>query len=181
MVIGRNDPRLAKNTGLKEAIQIGLDEAFAALEEAIYDLSDEQVASFPIPGRNNIAWIVMHTLMNLDIYAVCFQTGKGTVDLWDQRWHYNSPRPRPGEPFPSQQEMMQMLRGLRAAAQPALEEADEGALLGRRRCEDWWSGTAADAYMRTIFHTMAHLRQVWLLRGALGLTDGKSWPQQHWA
>ncbi len=36
-------------------------------------------------------------------------------------------------------------------------------------------------YMWTIFHTMAHSRQIWLLRGALGLTDGRSWPQQHWA
>jgi hypothetical protein len=39
----------------------------------------------------------------------------------------------------------------------------------------------SDAYMRTICHTMAHVRQIWLLRGALGLTDGKSWPRQHWA
>jgi hypothetical protein len=30
-------------------------------------------------------------------------------------------------------------------------------------------------------NTAAHVRQIWLLRGALGLTDGKAWPQQHWA
>jgi hypothetical protein len=47
---------------------------------------------------------------------------------------------------------------------------------------EWpWPGNRGDFLKRTIFHTMAHVRQIWLLRGALGLTDGKSWPQQHYA
>ena len=29
-------------------------------------------------------------------------------------------------------------------------------------------------------HTMAHVRQIWLMRGAMGLTDKDGWPVQHW-
>ena len=173
--------KLAKDTTLKGAIEIGLDEALTALEESFHDLSDEQVWSFPIKGRNNIAWILMHTLMNLDIYAVLFQTGQGLTESWGERWKYKAPRPEPGEAFPSQRELVQTLHEVRDAAGPALSDAEEADLLGRRHSQDWWKGSAADAYMRTICHTMAHVRQIWLLRGALGLTDGATWPQQHWA
>ena len=39
----------------------------------------------------------------------------------------------------------------------------------------WWfeeqpSKVRADAFMRAIFHTLAHVRQIWYLRGLLGLT-----------
>ena len=49
-----------------------------------------------------------------------------------------------------------------------------GRLIGNRH-------QASDAAMRTIWHTMAHVRQIWLLRGALDITDGEWWPRQHWA
>jgi len=65
----------------------------------------------------------------------------------------------------------------REAATEIIGAATENDL--RRALRHWKA--ASDPYMRTIFHTMAHVRQIWLLRGALGLTDGKPWPQQHWA
>ncbi len=37
----------------------------------------------------------------------------------------------------------------------------------------------ADFYLRTIYHTQCHIRQIWLLRGALGMASGP-WPDQHW-
>jgi hypothetical protein len=176
MVIGRNDPKLAKNTGLKEAIEIGLDDAFTALEEAVYDLSDEQVAAFPVPGRNNIAWIVMHVLINADEYAVYTQTYVDDDHPGKQAIRHE--RPKPGDPFPSTRELLERIAAVRDAAMEIIASAEESDL--RRPIREWWKA-ASDAYMRTIFHALAHLRQIWLLRGALGLTDGKSWPQQHWA
>ena len=184
MVIGRNDPRLAKNTGLKEAIEIGLDEALTALEESIHDLTEEQVAALPIPGRNNIAWIVMHSLDNLDTYGNAVQTGKRAFphewrwDLWECT---EDERPKPEDTFPSQHEMADRLKAVGSAVVQGLSTATADDLKARRRAPDWWKHTSADACMRTISHTMAHVRQIWLLRGALGLTDGRSWPQQHWA
>ena len=179
-MIGKHNPKEARNTGLVEAIRIGLDEALTALEEAFYDLNDEQIRSFPICGRNNIAWILMHALQNLDEYANALQSGRTAFtheDRWDLWRCSPDERPTLGDPFPPQREMMEMLRAVRDAAM------EEVANLGESRLAEAWYGqrTRADAFMRTIYHTMAHVRQIWLLRGALGMTDGKSWPRQHWA
>ena len=38
-----------------------------------------------------------------------------------------------------------------------------------------------DACLRATWHVMTHVRQIWLLRGVLGLTDAGGWPEQHWA
>ena len=182
-MIGKPKCKQAHNTGLKEAMAIGLDEVLTALEESLHDLNDEQSRAFPIAGRNNIAWIVMHCLQNLDTYATTFQTGEGTFPH-ETRWQggrRGDERPKPGDSYPSQKEMMRLLNGVRDAAMKGIEAATDDDLRGKRRAHDWWQHTSADAYMRTIAHTMAHSRQIWLLRGALGLTDGKSWPQQHWA
>ena len=183
-MMGRHRPKYAQSTRLKEAIAIGLDEAFTALEESFHDLGDDQVASFPIPGRNNIAWIIMQSLLNLDIYANGVQTGKRVFpdewrwNLWDCK---EDERPKTGDEFPSREEMIDILRNVRDAAMEGIDMAEESELRGERVHTSDWDNTSADAYMRTIYHTMAHVRQIWLLRGALGMTDGLSWPRQHWA
>jgi hypothetical protein len=183
-MIGRHECKQARNTGLKEALAIGLDEALTALEEAIHDLNDEQIRAFPVPKRNSIAWIVMHSLQNLDQYANVFQSGK-RASMHQQRWSLweckPEERPKPGDTFPSRKELLETLDAVRKAAEQGLAAASDSDLRSARCAEDWWQRTSADAYMRTICHTMAHVRQIWLLRGALGLTDGKSWPLQHWA
>jgi len=167
---------------LKEAIAIGLDEALTALEESFYDLTDEQAWSFPVAGKNNIAWIVMHCLDNLDEYANGCQTGQRTFpaewrwDLWRCR---PEERPKPGDPFPGVSEMLATLRHVREAATVTLDRANDATMLekvGRHPHKP----IRSDWYMRTICHTVSHTRQIWLLRGALGLADGP-WPQQHWA
>jgi hypothetical protein len=181
MVIGRHACRNAIGTHLREAIAVTLDDAMTWLEESFHDLTDAQAQGFPVSGRNNIAWIVMHCLDNLDGNAVGAQTGARIYpeeprwDLWRCK---PEERPKPGDPFPTVAEMLGRLRRIREAAAAAIDQADERALLqplgppGRIK---------ADGYMRTICHTNAHVRQIWLLRGALGPVDGKSWPQQHWA
>jgi hypothetical protein len=181
MVIGKHAPKTAQEVDLKRAIAVGLDEAFTALEEAFYDLEDEQLATFPLSGQNNMAWIVMHCLENLDEYANGAVTGRRAFehewrwDLWQcELWE----RPRPGDPFPSKEEMLSLLRQVREAALEALETLDKAALTEcrfphpQKKC-------CADFYMRTIYHTMAHTRDLWLLRGMLGL-GSRAWPQQHW-
>jgi len=183
VAIGKHECKTAGNTDLKRALEIGLDEAFIALEESFCDLTDEQVASFPIEGRNNVAWIVMHCLDNLDEYSVSCAAGKRAYphewrwDLWECK---PEERPKPGDEFPGVAEMLERLNKVRDAAAAAIAPATETFLLenlGRHPRKPLRS----DFYVRTIFHTMAHVRQIWLLRGALGLVDGQSWPRQHWA
>lgn len=183
-MIGEHKTKHAKNTGLKEAIAIGLDEAFTSLEESFYDLTTDQASSFPINRRNNIAWIVMHCLENLDHYTNGVQTGKRVLP-YEWRWGLfrqgGYERPKLGDAFPSPEEMLNRLNAVRSTAMETLEVADEGKLRSNCDPDSGWEKTHADAYMRTIYHTIAHVRQIWLLRGALGINDGISWPRQHWA
>ena len=181
-MMGKHECRQAHHTDLKGAIYIGLDEALTALEESVYDLNDEHIWAFPLPGENNIAWILMHSLQNLDEYADLAQGGEavfaheGRWDLWQCA---DDERPVPGDAFPTQRECVDILAGVRAAAMERISAATRKDL--RREFPDWQNRTRADAYMRTIFHTMSHIRQIWLLRGVMGLTGGKLLPQQHWA
>lgn len=183
MAIGSNACQMAKETRLHGALETGLDEALVALEEAVYDLSDAQLAAFPIEGRNNIAWIACHCLDNLDVYGVAFQTGQRVLTE-DPRWGQwdaaPGTRPAPGDDFCGVCDLMELLERVCEAAQSALAGASEDDLATRVT----WNGAEqmrSDSLVRTICHTNAHVRQIWLLRGALGLVDGASWPRQHWA
>jgi hypothetical protein len=180
-MIGKHRCKAAERTDLLGAVRIGLDEAFTALEESVQNLTDEEAAAFPVAGHNSIAWIVMHTLQNLDEYANGLN-GSGLVLEPDPGWDLwgASPedRPAPGDPMPTVAELRARLAKVRDAAMAAAEAATADEV----RARTWFGGRrhGFDAYMRTIFHAMAHTRQVWFLRGVLGLADG-GWPQQHWA
>lgn len=170
-----------------DAVRIALDEVLTALEECLAGLTDEQVWAFPLPGRHCIASIVMHCQENLDVYACLCQTGVACLehdprfDLW--RWPEDQvPGPMPDMPGAAM--LVERAKAIRAAAMPGIEAATSGELAGRRHCPDWWVArgkNAADAYLRTIHHTQAHVRQIWLMRGAMGLTDTDGWAEQHWA
>lgn len=183
-MIGKHQCQSARDTDLKHAIYIGLDESFTSLEEAFYDLTDKQAWEFPLAERNNIAWIVMTTLQNLDDYANGAQVGQTT---YSHEWRWNlwncapEERPKPGDVFPTVSEMLALLGRIREAALANLESASEADLHSKRACGDGWPGNATDAYMRTIYHALAHIRQIWLLRGVMGLINDVAWPRQHWA
>ena len=172
----------ACNADLKQALFIGLDESFTSLVECIDDLNDAQVWAFPLPDENNIAWIVMHCLDNLDDCANRCPTGKRVMpyewrwDLWECK---PEERPGPGDSFPSKEDMFDLLGRIRSAAFATLEKLDELDLT-RQSIQHPTKHSLADFYLRSIYHTQCHIRQVWLLRGALGLGKGR-WPEQHWA
>ncbi len=183
MTLGKHECKIASNTDLKGALIAGLDEVFTALEESFSDLTDEQAHKFLIEGHNNIAWIVMHCLDNLDHCAVEIQTGKRITE-YDFRWDLwqckPEEHPKPGDSYPAIKEMLSMLNKIRETALPGLKQAEESALIAETMSHPQ-KPTKSDFYMRTICHTNTHIRQIWLLRGALGLTDDKSWPPQHWS
>jgi len=186
-MIGQEKPNAARNTDLKGAIRIGLDECTTALEEALTGLTDEQAWGFPLPGRHNITTVVMHCLENLSNHGLYLQTGESLLEREERfdMWSHSPEQLRPMQyDLPSVSDMIEKLRELREATIIGLEAAGEEDLLGPRTDSQWyadWERTSADAYMRTIMHTMAHVRQIWMLRGVMGLTDEEGWPLQHWA
>lgn len=181
----RQMPQRATDTDLKAAIRIGLDESMAALEECLGGLSDDQFCAYPLPDRQNIGTLVDHCMQCLDLYG-CELQGAALTFEPDKRIDAAHRRPTeirlaPGD-LPTVQQSRQRIGRLRAALTAVLEPLSEEVLRSPRPgC--WWfdenpGRTRADAYMRAISHTMSHVRQIWLLRGLMGLTDKTGWPHE---
>jgi len=191
MVIGKHQPTQAVNRCWKDAIGITLDEATTALAESFCDLTDEQVWSRPLADRHSIGTMVMHCLENLNGFACWVQTGTGvegiTEEDWFNMWSHTPQEldARQGDmDLPSVAQMTEWARQVREAAAAGLGSATEEDLRGPRADSHWCQATgrtAGDAYFRTIGHVMAHTRQIWCLRGAMGAFGPDAWPQQHYA
>lgn len=183
-MIGRHDPKKIWETGIKESVSIGLDESLTSLMESFNDLSDDVVRAYPIEGRHNISTLVMHCLQNLDgnvnwvlSTMLSGEKGGGSVtfeheerfELWGLP---EEKKPKPGDDFPGVRELSDMYDNV---SKRAIELVDS-----LKPAPHYWP-RVADPCLRSVYHTAGHVRQIWLLRGALGLTDGRSWPRQHWA
>ena len=86
--------------------------------------------------------------------------------------------------LPSVETVMGHLRATRDAMKATLDGLTDACLQSRPGGHWWYDDpehVRADGYMRTTMHTMAHVRQVWALRGTMGLADAQWWPLQHWA
>jgi hypothetical protein len=182
-----HEPKIAMGTDLKAAIGIALDESLMALEECLGGLSDDQFWAYPLPDRQNIATLVEHSIQILDLFA-CEVQGSPLTFVPSKRIAAAHRRPAevrlPARDLPTVEQARQRLGQLRAALRAVLEPLNE-AVLRSARAGCWWfeenpGRTRADAYMRAVWHTMSHVRQIWLLRGLLGLTDKAAWPHQHW-
>ena len=187
MAESNTETKLARNTTLKGAIAIGLDECMTALDESLQNMSDEQAWGYPLPDRHNVTTLVMHCQQNLDTHACFFQGGQWALTHEDRYNIWARPIQEVRAQMidmPTVAEMRRRLYTLRAAIVRMLEQSTEQDLLGPRPGVEWFTRfnrTAADAYMRTIMHTMTHVRQIWYLRGAMGISDKDGFPHQHWA
>ena len=189
MAIGKHKPNIATRTDLRKAIHIGLDECMTAFEECFHDLTDEEVwRSRPIPNRHNVGTIVMHALANLNFYALQINGSRSLLE--EEKWfdlerHSPQELDEMQERVPTVPDVVELLHKTRDAISALLESTSDDQLLSPRLGSMWFDRhpgrTVADAYMRTIMHTTAHVRQIWLLRGAIGATGKKIWPRQHWA
>jgi len=178
----------AVQTTLKEALAIGLDEAFTALDEAVAGLTDEQLWAYPLESRHNIVTLVEHTLQCFDLYG-CEAQGRPLTFEPEERfdiWHHDPAtlRSQMGD-LPTVVEERERIAAVRAAVMESLEQTSAEAL-GQPNSQSWWfeehpERVRADAFIRSSSHCMAHVRQIWFLRGRLGLTDAEGWPEQHWA
>ena len=188
MVQGKEEPRMAEHADLKKAIAIGLDEAITALEESICTLTDEQFWAFPLERRHNIVTLAEHCLQCLDLYG-CEVHSRPLSFKPEERfdiWNFSPEQLRPQmHDLPSVATECERLAAVRSAVLATLEEATPDDL-ARPYPKSWWfeenpTRVRADAYLRATCHTIAHVRQIWMLRGAMGLTDEDGWPVQHWA
>jgi hypothetical protein len=162
---------------LRGAIAIGLQEALRALEESLAELTEAQYRAFPMAGEESIALIALRTLQDIDEHAVVTQGGRATFPHLDE-WApglLGGPSAGDGagtEP-PSRERVLEWLAAVRASAESLLGAANEEDLRGERTAEGSWPGSAASAYLATIYHALSQVHRIWLLRGLLRAT-GKS-------
>ena len=181
-------PKEIKQADLKRLLLIGVDEAFAALKESFDGLSDDQFWAYPLENRYNIVTLVEHCLQCLDLYG-CEVQGRPLTfepEIRFDIFHY-----LPGElrrykdNLPTVEEEKTRLTAVRDAVINSFQEMNPGDLL-QPNSSSWWfqenpGKVRSDAFGRAIFHTMTHVREIWYLRGRLGIGDTQGWPQQHWA
>jgi len=182
-----SDPIASAPKNLLGTVMIALDEAFKALEESLSGLSNDQVWSHPIERRHCVAVILLHVQENIDRHACCFQVGQLAL-AHDERFAIGG---RPVEDFtnvkngPHVDKLRSRTRLLRDAVFATLEGVTDRELFSPRHGEQtyWWQQhrrVSVDAYQRVIWHTNAHIRQIWCLRGAMGAVGPDHFPSQFW-
>ena len=180
--------RMARGMDLKKSMLMGLDECHIALKEAYSDLSDEAFWRHAVPGRHNIATIVMHVLQQHDDFNGNLQhrlEKKAPIKAWHYMEHevrfelWGLPAdklPKPGDTFPSVREVLRIHEAIHRAVVENIQEMSETDFVSSGVGQ--WP-RLCDIFFRATYHTNAHIRQIWLIRGVMGLTD--RWPEQHYA
>jgi hypothetical protein len=179
----------SKPRTLAEGIQIALDEMFKALETSIAGLSDAQVWAHPVENRNNVGFILLHVLENIDRHACYFQTGEWALDHEQHKpilaGGGQSADRADWTGAPGVQKLSAHVHILKSAVLRTLEGVTDRELYSPRFGEQtyWWKQhgrLSIDAYHRVVWHANAHIRQIWCLRGAMGAVDREHFPQQFW-
>ena len=191
MAIGTHQPKKAHNRCWKDCLSILLDETTTALEECLHGLADEQAWFRPIRERHSIGTMAMHCIESLNGFACWAQIGQGVEvaaeDALFDAWSCTPEQldqSQGGRALPGVAQIVQWVAQIREKAMQGLQQAGEEDLRGPRVNSDWCRRTgrpAGDAYMRCLCHVMAHVRQVWCIRGAMGAFGEGDWPQQHYA
>jgi hypothetical protein len=181
------EERLARNMELKKSMLMGLDECHIALRESYAELDDDAFRRFPVKHHNNIVTIVMHCLQQHDDFNGNLQHRRGIQANYE--WHFlkheerfglwglsEEKLPKEGDEFPSVAEVVQRHDEVHTSIIENITVLSE---------EDFTSSGVGpwprlcDMFFRAIYHTNAHIRQIWYLRGIMNIEDG--WPKQHYA
>ncbi len=179
--------RQALDTDLKKSLSMGLDECHIALRESYADLVDEHFWQHGLEGRHNVVTVVMHCLQQHDEFNGHLQRTRAVPARHEWQFMEHEERfklwgippetlPKPGDTFPRVEEVLRShdeLHGHMIENIGALTEDElvaNGVGQWPRLCDMFFRGT---------YHVNAHIRQIWLLRGAMGVLG--AFPQQHYA
>ncbi len=181
------ESRRARDTNLKLAMFMDVDEVLIALREAYADLTNEQFQAYPVSGRHNIATLVVHCLQQADEFNGYLQRHRGIKVRYEWQFMKHEIRfhlwevpaellPKPGDKFPSVKKVLGHLDEIHQAILVNMEALAEEDFV-KTPVGQW--PRLCDPFFRMSHHFNAHTRQIWLLRGHLGLVS--PWPGQHYA
>ena len=164
----------------KEILFFQLAELGNEFADALADLTQEQLTARPLPGQNPIGWIACHCLRNWDFFIHQRQTNRSLLGAEGEFAHlgrYASQDPTEGNPPPDFALLPQAVEEIFAACIQLIEGLDESAL---DNLAPYWHHQnfepVAGNCVRVINHSNTHLRDIWMLRGAMG--DKTHFPKQ---
>jgi uncharacterized damage-inducible protein DinB len=160
---------------LKTVILHQLSEMQREMALAISGLSPEHlVAQLPL-RVNHIAWIVQHCCANVDIWLHRQTTGDFAIEHTDRFISWPVSPPEEGETFPNADTLLDRWRRVTEAGILSIASLDDSQLLEPGQA--FGKEAMIQSCLRVINHQNAHLRQIWMMLGSLGLSDAH-WPIQ---
>jgi hypothetical protein len=164
----------------KEILLFQLREIRNEFADALADLTQEQLTAKAIGDHNPIGWIVCHCISNFDFFIHERQTNKSIVADYEDYGIYTRyawKPPTEENPPPDLTRAVNALDKVCEICIELIESLDEEALSNPA---PYWHNENFESTtgncIRVINHSNAHLRQIWMVRGALGDTD--HWPVQ---
>jgi len=165
-------------TNLKDYILHQVQEIKREMLTAIDGLSQEDLASHQPGAHSPIAWIVEHCLSNMDLFVHQGVTGRLAIDHEHRFMAWPIIDPKPGDPYPSLDELKARWTKVMDACAGALESLEE-ADLQRRSKSARPPEPLVESCLRVINHHNAHLRQIWCILGRRRM-DHKFPDQETW-
>jgi len=164
----------------KEIILFQLNEIGNEFADALADLTQEQLVKQHIEYHNPIGWIACHCLNNFNFFIHLCQTKQNLLadgGRYEKLGKYGHNPPNENNPIPDFSELPKIVDEVFEACIKIIEALDEEAF--DKPAPYWhhrnYESTAGNC-VRVINHSNAHLRQIWMLRGAMG--DKEHWPVQ---
>ena len=141
---------------------------------AIADVQPEDLFSFEPCGHWPIGWIVEHCTEVADKFLWGPVTGGSFHDYAEHVDGWQKREPRPGDVYPTPEEIASRWAGLCDAVLALVEGFVEGDLQRELGREPY-----ATSVLRVVNHTNSHLRSLWCILGERRV-DGKWAEQQTW-
>ncbi len=163
----------------KEIILFQLNEIRNEFADALADLTQDQLFKQHIEGRNPIGWIACHCLNNFNFFIHLCQTKTSILSdgINEKFGKYGHNPPKEDNIPPDFTELPKVVDEVFTTCIKLIEVLDEDAF---DNPAPYWHHrnyeTTAGNCVRVINHSNAHLRQIWMLRGAFG--DKGHWPLQ---
>ena len=164
----------------KEILLFQLREIRNEFSDALADLTQEQLTAQPMGDHNPIGWIVSHCITVLNFFIYERQTNRSVAadyEEYEKFIKYSRRPPTRENPAPDLTGVADAFDKIWEICVGLIESLDEEALSA---LPPYWhhknfESTSSNC-VRMINHKNAHLRQIWMIRGALG--DNEYWPVQ---
>jgi hypothetical protein len=186
--MGRAVAEGAKGVTLHKSMLMGMDECLIALGESLGGLTDEQFQRFALTDHMNIATLAMHCLQQVDQFNAELQQRRGIRGPM-REWHFMMPEerfglwglpreklPKAGQAFPPVAEVVRLHQVLHQRVIENMQAMSEEQFVSRGVQPHW--PRLSDLFFRATYHINSHIRQIWFLRGVMGVQT--VWPVQHY-